>query len=103
MVNPSIVEAQAFGGIVFGLTSTLFGQINIEGGKVKETNFDTYRLLRINETPQIDIHLIESNDPPGGMGEPSVALVAPALCNAIAAATGKRLRSLPLTRHGFTI
>ena len=103
MVNPSIVEAQAFGGIVFGLTAALFGQIDIEGGKVKQTNFDTYRLLRIHETPQIDIHLIESSDPPGGMGEPSVALVAPALCNAIAAATGKRLRSLPLARHGFTI
>lgn len=96
MVNPSIVEAQTFGGIVFGLTAALWGQITIKGGEVQEKNFDTYRLLRINEAPEIQVHLTESQAPPGGMGEPSVALVAPAVCNAIFKATGKRLRKLPI-------
>jgi len=103
MVNPSIVQAQAEGGIIFGLTAALFGEINVKAGQVQEKNFDTYRLLRINEIPEIEVHLIDSDDPPGGMGEPTVALVAPAVCNAIFAVTGKRLRSLPIAKQGFTI
>jgi isoquinoline 1-oxidoreductase beta subunit len=104
VVNPDIVVAQAEGGIVFGLTSALFGEINIDNGKVREQNFDKYRMLRMPEMPKIEIYVIsDSNEKPGGMGEPSVALVAPALCNAIYAATGKRLRTLPIVKQGFTV
>jgi isoquinoline 1-oxidoreductase beta subunit len=103
MVNPSIVRAQAEGSIIFGLTAALFGEINIAGGKVREQNFDNYRLLRINEVPPIEVHLLESTEKPGGMGEPAVAVIGPAVCNAIFAATGKRLRSLPIAKAGFSI
>lgn len=102
-VNPNIVEQQAEGSIVFGLTAALFSEINIAGGRVKEQNFDDYRMLRINETPQIEVYVVDSTEKPGGMGEPAVALVAPALCNAIYAATRKRIRSLPLAKQGFTV
>lgn len=103
MVNPGIVQAQAEGGIVFGLTAALFGDINIANGRVREQNFDTYRLLRINEIPAIEVHLLDSSEKPGGMGEPAVAPVAPAVCNAIYAATRKRLRSLPIVKQGFVV
>jgi isoquinoline 1-oxidoreductase subunit beta len=103
IVNRGIVEAQAEGGIIFGLTAALFGEVNIEGGQVKERNFDSYRTLRINELPQIEVYFVDTDDKPGGMGEPAVALVAPAVCNAIHAATGKRLRALPITKQGFSI
>ncbi len=103
MVNPGIVQAQAEGGIIFGLTAALFSEINVVNGKVQEQNFDKYRLLRINEAPTIEIHLLNSDEKPGGMGEPTVALVAPAVCNAIYAATKKRLRKLPITKQGFMV
>jgi isoquinoline 1-oxidoreductase subunit beta len=103
MVNPGIVEAQAEGSILFGLTAALFSEINIAGGRVKEQNFDDYRLLRINEAPQIDVYVVNSTEKPGGMGEPATALVAPAVCNAIYAATRKRIRSLPIAKQGFTV
>ncbi len=102
-INPSIVEAQAFGGIVFGLTAALFGDITLKGGQVQERNFDGYRLLRINEVPPIEIVTTSSEEAPGGMGEPTTAVIAPALCNAIFAATGKRLRKLPIASQGFSI
>jgi len=103
MVNPGIVEAQAEGSIIFGLTAALFSEINIAGGRVQEQNFDDYRMLRINEAPQIEVYVVNSNEKPGGMGEPATALVAPAVCNAIYAATRKRLRTLPITKQGFTV
>lgn len=103
MVNPDIVRAQAEGSIVFGLTAALYDDINIVGGKVQEQNFHNYRLMRINEVPPIEIYLLDSDEKPGGMGEPAVALVAPALCNAIYAATKKRLRTLPIVKQGFTV
>jgi isoquinoline 1-oxidoreductase beta subunit len=103
MVNPGIVQAQAEGSIVFGLTAALFGEINLVNGKVQEQNFDTYRLLRMNETPSIEVHLMESTEKPGGMGEPATALVAPAVCNAIYAANRKRLRKLPIAKQGFIV
>ena len=96
MVNPKIIESQVEGGIVFGLSSTLWGDITITKGQVQQANFNSYRVLRVNEMPQIQVHLLASDELPGGIGEPSVALVAPALCNAICAATGKRLRALPI-------
>lgn len=103
MVNPGIVQAQAEGGIIFGLTAALFSEINVASGKVQEQNFDKYRLLRMNESPVIEVHLLTSDEKPGGMGEPSVALVAPAVCNAIYAATRKRLRKLPIVKQGFVV
>jgi isoquinoline 1-oxidoreductase beta subunit len=96
MVNPKIIESQVEGGIIFGLCSTLWGDVTINAGEVQQTNFNSYRVLRINEIPRIEVHLLPSDEPPGGIGEPSVALVAPAVCNAICAATGRRLRSLPI-------
>jgi isoquinoline 1-oxidoreductase beta subunit len=101
MVNPSIVQAQIEGGIVFGLSAALWGDITLEGGRVQQTNFDGFRLMRMNETPEIDVEVIVSDAAPGGIGEPSTAMVAPAVCNAIYAATGRRLRSLPIARHGL--
>ena len=97
MVNPRIVESQIVGGIIFGLSAALWGEVTIAGGVVQQTNFDAYRVMRGNELPQIEVQLLDSDAPPGGIGEPSVALVAPALCNAIFAATGRRLRSLPIS------
>jgi isoquinoline 1-oxidoreductase beta subunit len=96
MVNPKIIESQVEGGIIFGLCSTLWGDITITAGQVQQTNFNTYRMLRANEIPKIEVHLLPSDELPGGIGEPSVALVAPAVCNAIFAGTGKRLRALPI-------
>jgi isoquinoline 1-oxidoreductase beta subunit len=99
MVNPRIVESQIESGIVFGLSAALWGEVTILGGRVQQTNFNSYRLLRGNEMPQLDVHLLPSDEPPGGIGEAAVPLVAPAVCNAIFAATGKRLRSLPISAH----
>jgi isoquinoline 1-oxidoreductase beta subunit len=99
MVNPRIVESQIESGIVFGLSAALWGEVTIVGGRVQQTNFNNYRLLRNNELPELDVHLVESDETPGGIGEAAVPLVAPALCNAIHAATGTRLRSLPIGRQ----
>ena len=101
MVNPSIVDSQVRSGIIFGLSQTLWGDITIANGVVQQKSFDTYRLMRINEVPEVDVEIIASGAAPGGIGEPTTALVAPALYNAIFAATGRRLRSLPLSRHGL--
>ena len=102
MVNPRIVESQIESGIVFGLTSALWGEITIVSGRVQQSNFNDYRLLRGNEMPELHVHLLPSDATPGGIGEAAVPLVAPALCNAIFAATGKRLRSLPIAAHKLT-
>jgi isoquinoline 1-oxidoreductase beta subunit len=100
-VNPKIVESQISGGIVFGLSAALWGEITLEGGRVRQDNFDHYRVLRMNQMPQLDLVLLDSSEAPGGIGEPSVALVAPALANAVFAATGKRVRALPLAAAGL--
>jgi isoquinoline 1-oxidoreductase beta subunit len=96
MVNPRIVESQIESGIIFGLSAALWGEVTLSGGRVQQANFNSYRVLRGNEMPQIDVHLLESDELPGGIGEAAVALVAPAICNAIFTATGKRIRSLPI-------
>ena len=96
MVNPRIVESQIQSGIIFGLTAALWGEVTIVGGRVQQTNFNNYRILRGNEVPELDVHLVDSDETPGGIGEAAVPLVAPAVCNAIFAATGKRLRELPI-------
>jgi isoquinoline 1-oxidoreductase subunit beta len=96
MVNPRIVESQIESGIVFGLSAALWGEVTLVGGKVQQSNFNNYRVLRNNELPELDVHLVESDETPGGIGEAAVPLVAPAVCNAIFSATGKRLRELPI-------
>ena len=96
MVNPDTIRAQIEGGIIFGITAALYGQITIKDGRVEQANFDSYQMLRINEAPTVEVHLIDSNEAPGGIGEPGTAAIAPAVVNAIFAATGKRLRKLPI-------
>jgi isoquinoline 1-oxidoreductase beta subunit len=97
MVNPDTVEAQIQSSIVFGLTAALYGEITVDKGRVQQTNFHQYPLLRMYEAPQIDIVLIPSSEKPGGIGEPATALIGPAVGNAVFAATGKRLRRMPMT------
>jgi isoquinoline 1-oxidoreductase beta subunit len=95
-VNPDTVIAQIQGGVIFGLTAVLYNEITIAHGRVEQTNFNDYRMLRINETPVIDVHLIKSAEAPGGIGEPGTAAIGAALSNAVFSATGKRIRKLPI-------
>lgn len=95
-INPDSVVAQVQGGTIFGLTAALFGNITFREGRVEQGNFDTYRMLRINEVPQIETFRVESAESPGGLGEVSTVTIAPAVVNAIFAASGKRLRILPI-------
>ncbi len=101
VLQPDNVRAQMEGGIVFGLSAALYGQIDIEGGAVVQENYNTYRMVTLRDCPDIDVHLVEGSTAPGGVGEPGTPPAAPALVNAIHAATGKRIRSLPLARHGL--
>jgi len=96
-VNPDVVRAQMEGGIGFGLSAALYGAITFKDGMVEQSNFHDYPLLRINEMPAIEVHIVPSTEKPTGVGEPGVPPIAPALANALAAATGKRLRKLPLS------
>jgi isoquinoline 1-oxidoreductase beta subunit len=96
VVNPDTIVAQLQGGIIFGLTAALYGRIDIEKGRVKQSNFHDYRMMRINEIPKIEIFIIPSGEAPGGIGEAGTTIAPPALANAIFAATGVRLRSLPI-------
>jgi isoquinoline 1-oxidoreductase subunit beta len=95
-VNPDTVQAQIQSGIMFGATAALYGEITLKDGRVEQSNFDTYRALRINEAPAIEVHIVKSSEPPGGMGEAGTSAVVPAVANAIFAATGKRLRKMPV-------
>jgi len=95
-VNPDSVRAQIEGGLIFGSTAALYGEITLDKGQVTQSNFDTYRVLRMRDTPPIEIHLMDSTEKPGGLGETGCAAAFPALANAVFAATGQRLRSLPL-------
>jgi isoquinoline 1-oxidoreductase beta subunit len=96
VVNPDTVVAQIESGVIFGLTAALWNEITFDKGRVKQTNFGDYRMMRINETPKIEVHIVSSSDAPGGIGEPGTSAIAPALTNAIFAATGKRVRKLPI-------
>jgi len=96
VVNPDTLEAQMQGGVVFGLSAALYGEITIDNGRVKQGNFNDYPVLRIPEMPVVEVHIVPSTDALGGIGEPSVPPTAPAVCNAIFAARGKRIRSLPI-------
>ena len=95
-VNPDQVRAQMEGGATYALTAVLYGQITVDRGRVQQSNFHDYPLLRISEAPPVEVHILDSGEAPGGLGEPGVPTVAPAVANAIFAVTGKRVRSLPL-------
>jgi len=97
MVNPDTVEAQIQSSIAFGMSSALMQEITLDKGRVLQTNYNNYPMVRMHEVPIIDIVLVESSEKPGGIGEPATALVVPAIANAVAAATGKRVRKLPLS------
>jgi isoquinoline 1-oxidoreductase beta subunit len=84
------------GGVVYGLTAALYGEITIDKGRVQQSNFSDDRMLRMPEMPVVEVHIVPSTDAIGGIGEPSVPPIAPAVCNAIFAATGKRIRNLPI-------
>jgi isoquinoline 1-oxidoreductase beta subunit len=96
VVNPDTVKAQMEGGIIFGLSAALKGEITLERGRVQQRNFHDYEMLRINESPEIEVYIVPSTENPTGVGEPGVPPVAPAVANAIYAATGKRVRKLPI-------
>ena len=99
VVNPDTVVAQMQGGLIFGLTAALYGNITIDKGRVQQSNFNDYRMMRINEAPPIEVHLISSGEAPGGIGETGVTAAPPALGNAVFAATGIRLRRLPIDQE----
>ena len=96
VVNPNTVQAQIMSGIIYGATAALYGEITLKNGRVEQTNFDTYQVLRMNEAPTVEVYIVKSSEPPGGMGETGTSAVVPAIANAIFAATGKRLRKMPI-------
>ena len=98
LVNPDSVHAQMQGGVMFGLSAALFNEITFAQGRVQQSNFDNFRALRIHEAPRVETHIIPSSESPGGVGETGTACAAAALCNAIFAASGKRIRTLPVSR-----
>jgi isoquinoline 1-oxidoreductase beta subunit len=99
VVNPAIVEQQIRSGIVFGLSAALKGELTIEGGRIQQANFNQYDVARMDEVPVVDVHIMPSTESPGGMGEAGVPCIAPAVCNAIFKATGKRIRRLPIAQQ----
>ena len=96
VVNPDIVEAQMQSAIVYGLTAALWGEVTIDKGRVQQSNFHDYRMLRLAEMPVVEVHIVSSSDAQGGVGEPGTPPIAPAVCNALFALTGKRIRKLPI-------
>src|SRR2546425_2033326 len=96
VVDPDIVKAQIESGVVYGISGALWGEVTLNNGRVEQSNFNNYRVLRMNETPPIDVRVVRNSEAPGGIGEPGTSVTAAALANAVYAATGKRLRKLPL-------
>jgi isoquinoline 1-oxidoreductase subunit beta len=96
VVNPDTIQAQIQSAVIFGITAALHGQITLKNGRVEQSNFDTYQMLRMNEAPAVEVHIIRNFEPPGGMGEAGTSAIVPAVFNAIFAATGKRLRKPPV-------
>jgi isoquinoline 1-oxidoreductase beta subunit len=96
VINPNTVEAQIQSGIMFGVTAVLWGEITLKDGRVEQSNFDNYRMLRIDEAPKIEVEIVKNGEAPGGIGEPGTSVLMPAVLNAVHAATGVRLRKLPI-------
>lgn len=96
VVNPDIVEAQVQSAVIFGITAALYGEITVKNGRVEQSNFDTYQLLPMSEAPLVEVHIVQSYEEPGGMGEAGTSAIVPAICNAVFAATGVRIRQLPV-------
>jgi len=96
VVNPDTVQAQLQSGAIFGTTAALYGEVTLKNGRVEQTNFDTYQMVRMNEAPAIEVYTVKSPEPPGGMGETGTSSIVPGIANAIFAATGKRLRKMPV-------
>ena len=96
MVNPNIVRQQLEGSIIYGLSAVLYGEVTLQNGRVQQSNFHDYQVVRMTESPTIEMHLVDSDEKPAGIGEPGTALIGPTVANAVFAATGKRLRKLPL-------
>jgi len=101
-VNPAQIERQVAGSFVFGLSAMIYGECTVNGGAIEQTNFDTYNVMRIDEMPKVEVVVVPTGDFWGGVGEPTIAVAAPAVLNAIFAATGKRIRTLPLMNHDLT-
>jgi isoquinoline 1-oxidoreductase beta subunit len=101
-INPALIEQQVMGGVIYGLTAGLKSEITIDKGRVVQSNFDDNPVLRMNEAPVVEVHIIQSSEGPTGMGEPAVPPITPAVCNAIFAATGKRIRRLPVRTQDWT-
>jgi isoquinoline 1-oxidoreductase subunit beta len=95
-VNPDTIKAQIQSAVMFGISAALYGEITLKNGRVEQSNFDGYQVVRMNEAPMVEVHIIKSTEPPGGMGEAGTSAIVPAVTNAIFAATGKRLRKLPI-------
>jgi isoquinoline 1-oxidoreductase beta subunit len=102
VIHPGIVEAQMSGSVIAGLAAALYGEITIDRGRVAQGNFDTYQMLRIPEAPAVDVHIIPSHEEPGGVGEPGLPPIAPAVANALFRLTGKRVRRLPIRAESLT-
>src|SRR5207244_11143943 len=94
--NPDIIAAHTEGGAIFGASAALFQELTFENGRLRQTNFHSFPMLRMNECPDIETHIVESSEKSGGIGEPGVPCTAPAIANAVFAATGKRIRRLPI-------
>jgi isoquinoline 1-oxidoreductase beta subunit len=95
-VNPDTIAAQVQSAAMFGITAALYGEITLKDGRVQQSNFDNYQILRINEAPLVDVHIVQNQEAPGGLGEAGTSLIVPAVANAIFAATGQRLRKMPV-------
>jgi isoquinoline 1-oxidoreductase beta subunit len=98
-VNPAQIERQVAGSFVYGLSAMLYGECTVNGGAIEQTNFDSYNVMRIDEMPKVEVVIVPTGDFWGGVGEPTIAVAAPAVLNAIFAATGKRIRTMPLMHH----
>ena len=103
VINPNTVRAQMEGGFTFGLSATLGEEITLKDGRVEQSNFHDYSILRLKGSPEISVEIIESGNEIGGVGEVAVPLAAPALTNAIFSSSGRRIRTLPLSKHGIKI
>ena len=95
-VNPDTIRAQIQSGVIFGITAALYGEVTLKNGRVEQSNFENYQILRMDEAPAVEVHIVPSGEAPGGMGEAGTSLIVPAVANAVFAATGKRLRKMPV-------